>query len=208
MVQNPVPLKRWFVAGFVIMIPLVVTLIILLVVFEFILGIVSPLVTAFAFLLPYEPPMVVIEAATLLILMGSFVLIGFMAEQTPGAHAVELLDGAITSIPGLGPVYTGLRQVSDLITDDGQDQFQEVKLIEFPHQNAYVLGFLTGETPETIEEQVGGGEMVTIMVPLGPNPTSNGFIMHMPTENVYDVELTVEEAIQSITTLGVATESN
>jgi len=45
--------------------------------------------------------------------------------------------------------------------------------------------------------------MVTIMVPLAPNPATNGYVMHMPTEKVHEVDLTVEEAFRSIATLGV-----
>lgn len=36
---------------------------------------------------------------------------------------------------------------------------------------------------------------MTVIVPLGPTPTTNGFVMHMPVENVHDVNLTVEVAI-------------
>lgn len=45
-----------------------------------------------------------------------------------------------------------------------------------------------------------------VMIPLGPNPTSNGFVMHFPTDRVHDVDLTVEDAIHAIATLGVASD--
>ena len=206
MAGNPIRLKEWLLKGVVITIPLVVTVIILLVVLDFILGVLSPVVIALAYFWPNEPPTILIEIATLISLVGLIILVGLVSEQTPGAHIMQKVDEIVTTAPGVGTVYTSIRQVSELLSDDGEDQFQEVKLIEFPHQDAYVLGFLTGDTPETIEDCAGYEEMVTVMVPLGPNPTSNGFIMHMPVENVYDIDFTVEEAIQSIATLGVATE--
>jgi len=69
-----------------------------------------------------------------------------------------------------------------------------------------MLGFLTAETPPVVEASADEDEMVTIMVPLAPNPATNGYVMHMPTEKVHEVDLTVEE-FRSIATLGVAADS-
>lgn len=197
-------LKQWLISGFVITIPLVITLIILSVVFDFILDFLRPVIAGVGFLWPNEPSTMFVELATLLLLVVLFVLIGFVADQTRGANVVMFVDAAIETIPGVGGIYLTLRQVSKQLSADDTQQFEDVRLIEFPHQGAYALGFLTGDTPESIENSAGAGEMVTIMVPLGPNPTSNGFIMHMPVDNVYDLDYSVEDAIQSIATLGVA----
>lgn len=129
------------------------------------------------------------------------VLGGFVADQTPGGRILTAVHGTRVAIPGVSTVYRSIRQASEIFLDDDTDQFQDVKLVEFPNENAHMLAFLTGETSETIEDS-----LEKEMVPLGPNPTTNGFVMHVPTENVIDVDLTVEGAIKSIATLGVATE--
>lgn len=41
------------------------------------------------------------------------------------------------------------------------------------------------------------------MAPLGLNPTTNGFVMQMPAEQTNDIDVSVEEAVQTIATLGV-----
>ncbi|MFD1647930.1 DUF502 domain-containing protein [Haloarchaeobius litoreus] len=197
-------LKRWLISGFVITIPLMITLIILIVVFDFIIGMLGPVIAGVGFLWPNEPSTIFVQLTTLLLLVVLFVLIGFVADQTPGDRLVLFVDDAIETIPGVGGVYLTLRQVSKQMSADDTQQFEDVKLIEFPLQGAYALGFLTGDTPEIIENSAGAGEMMTIMVPLGPNPTSNGFIMHIPVDNVYDIDYSVDEAIQSVATLGVA----
>ncbi|MFC7231986.1 hypothetical protein ACFQMM_12300 [Saliphagus sp. GCM10025308] len=46
--------------------------------------------------------------------------------------------------------------------------------------------------------------MQTVMIPLGPNPMTNGFIVHVPDEAVSDVDVSVEEAVRMTATLGVA----
>lgn len=202
--KNPLKIRRWLVNGVVITLPIVVTLVVLLVVLDFILGILSPIVTAVSYVWADEPSTAFIKSVTVLSLVLIFLVVGIVADITPGRHISKIIDRLIATVPGLGTVYTSIRQAGQMIADDSTEQFKDVKLIEFPHENAYMASFLIGETPSKIEDGLEADEMVTVMVPLGPNPTTNGFVMHMPIENVHDVDLTVEEAIQSIATLGVA----
>lgn len=204
MVQNYLHPRQWLLHGVAITLPIVVTLLVLIAVLEFILEMLSPVIVTVAYLWPNEPPTQLIELTTILALVGLFLLVGLIADLTPGKHISRMFDSAMANIPGVSTVYMSVRRASDILVDDDSSQFQDVKLIEFPHGDAYALSFLIGDTPESIEGVLGIEEMVTVMVPLGPNPTTNGFIMHMPAENVYDVDLTVEEAIESIATLGVA----
>jgi uncharacterized membrane protein len=141
---------------------------------------------------------------TLATLVAFFLVVGLAAEHTPGKHISKRVNATMETIPGVSTVYESIRRASDLLADDDTEQFKDVKLVEFPHKGAYMFGFLTADTPPKIERSAGESDMMTIMVPLGPNPTTNGYIMHVPVENVYDVDITVEEAVRSIATLGVA----
>lgn len=196
--------KRWLVNGIVLTVPLVVTLLVLLVVIDFVLGILSPIVDGVQYVWPNEPPRVVIQSTMLLSLVGFFLLVGFAAEHTPGKHVSKRIHATMETIPGVSTLYESVRRASNILVDDDTNQFKEVKLVEFPHKDAYVFGFLTADTPASVERVVGEGEMLTVMVPLGPNPTTNGYIMHIPIDNVYDIDVTVEEAVRSIATLGVS----
>lgn len=207
MVNVSTELKRWLINGIAITIPLVVTLIVLMVVLDFVLEILSPVVTTVTYLWTNEPPTVVIQLTTLVTLVAFFLLVGCVAEYTPGERLSKIVHRTMETIPGVSTIYASVRRASDILVDDDTEQFQEVKLVEFPHEDAYMLGFLTADTPTTIADSAGIEEMQTIMVPLGPNPTTNGFVMHVPSERIHDVDVTVEEAIRSIATLGVATDS-
>ncbi|ELY55894.1 DUF502 domain-containing protein [Natronolimnohabitans innermongolicus] len=198
--------KRWLVNGIALTIPLVITLILLIVVVDFVLGIMDPVVQGVIYVWPNDPPTVIVQSATLLSLVAFFLLVGIAAEYTPGRYISQRVHATMETIPGVSAIYESIRRASKLLVDDDTDQFKDVKLVEFPHRNAYMLGFLTAETPPVVEERVDDEAMVTIMVPLGPNPTTNGFVMHMPEERVHDVDITVEEAIRSIATLGVASD--
>lgn len=198
-------LGEWFVKGVAITIPLVLTLAILLFVLDFILGMLSPVVGAVELLWPgSSPPSVLIELSTLASLLGLFLLVGFVADRTSGSSTASAFHEWMEELPLVGSLYTSVHQASAVLFEDENDQFQDVKLVEFPHRDSYMLGFLTAETPPEIREGAGVDEMRTVMVPLGPNPTSNGFVLHVPSERVRDVDMTVEDAAHAIATLGVA----
>ena len=196
--------KRWLINGIALTIPLVITLLVLLVVVDFVLRVLDPVVRGILYVWPNEPHTAVVQAITLLSLVAFVLLVGIVAEYTPGRAISRRVHATIETIPGVSAIYESVRRASRMLLDDDTEQFQDVKLVEFPHRDAYMLGFLTAKTPPAIEERVDDGAMVTIMIPLGPNPTTNGFVLHMPAERVYDVDITVEEAIRSIATLGVA----
>lgn len=199
-------IRRWFVDGVALTIPLVTTIVIVLFVLQFILGMLSPFVAGAVLLWPTTPPTFVVQVGTVVALVLFFLLVGVVAELTPGERLSAALHRAIERIPVVSTIYLTIRRASDLLVDDDGAQFQEVLLVEFPHEGSYTFGFLTAETPTTIESTVGAADLRTVMVPLGPNPTTNGFVMHLSDERVYEVDVTVEEAMQSIATLGVATE--
>ena len=198
--------KRWLINGIALTVPLVITLLVLIVVVNFVLNVLDPAVRGILYVWPNEPHTAVVQAITLLSLLLFVILVGIIAEYTPGRIISRRVHATMETIPGISTVYESARRASRILLDDDTDQFQDVKLVEFPHRDAYMLGFLTADTPPAIEERIGNGAMVTIMIPLGPNPTTNGFVLHMPAERVHDVDITVEEAIRSIATLGVASD--
>lgn len=204
--ETPLNVKRWLIHGFVITIPLIVTLLVLVVVLDFVIGMLFPVVAAVEYLWTDELPVILIELLSILALVCLFLLVGLVADLTPGGYFAGLLDRTMSTIPGVSIVYTSVRRATNILISDDSDEFQDVKLIEFPHEDAYMLSFLIEDTPATIENDVTDEELLTLMMPLGPNPTTNGFVVHMPSEHVHDVDMSVEEAIQSIATLGVAEE--
>ncbi|OLZ42743.1 hypothetical protein A6E15_15190 [Natrinema saccharevitans] len=190
-----------FLNGVVITIPLVATLLVVSVV----LGILSPVIAGITYVWSDQPPVSVIQVATLTSVVGVFLLIGLVAEYTPGTYLSKQVYATMETIPGVSTVYESVRRAGKLLVED--DSVQDVKLVEFPHEGAYMLGFLTAATPPVVETSADEDEMVSLIVPLAPNPATNGYVMHMPAEKVHEVDLTVEEAFRSIATLGVAADS-
>jgi uncharacterized membrane protein len=149
----------------------------------------------------------VTDAIALAILVVLVVAVGTVTRNQYGERLIDYFDAIITALPGIGSVYQSFRRLGDVMLDSGMENFQEVKLVEFPYEETYVLGFETNRSPVTIRTaaQKADEEMLTMFLPLAPNPVMGGFLTHIPEDRVQPVDMTVEEAVQSIITSGIAT---
>lgn len=137
-------------------------------------------------------------------LLIAFVL-GFLAEFGPAEEQVsEGFDSVVSSIPGMGSVYTSFNEMSEPLLDSDTESFREVKLVEYPRDGSYAVAFKTANTPDIIGDATCHGEIITLFMPMAPNPVMGRFVIHVSADRVVGVEMTVEEGIRSIVTSGVA----
>ena len=198
--------RRAFLTGTALMIPLVLTLVVFQLALNLVSQAVSPIVSGFQLVFGAdEAPQLLLEVVTVVTLLAIILVIGFVAEfRSDSGHISETFDALMARIPGLGSVYTGTRRMSEVLLEQDTQSFQEVKLVEFPREGAFMIGFLTAQPPDSIQESADESSMQTLFVPLAPNPVMGGFLTHLPDERVHDVDLTVEEGVQSIVTSGAA----
>jgi uncharacterized membrane protein len=135
---------------------------------------------------------------------------GTIANMRYGDHLIDFFDYFIGAIPGIGTVYHSFRKMGDAMLESDVENFRSVKLIEFPHDGIFVIGFETAQSPPTVGKAAGEPEegMITMFLPLAPNPVMGGFLTHIPEDRVRDVDMTVEEGVRSIITSGMATGAN
>lgn len=198
-------LRRWLVRGAVILLPSLITIIVLSVIVNFLSNALDPFVRGARLVEPGAPEFV-LELLALGVLVGATVAVGYGADRRSVDRIAARFHEGVESVPGVGPVYATFNQMTDLLSGEGADAFRDVKVVEYPTEGSYVLGFVTAETPSGIAEAVGGDAMLTLFVPMAPNPVMGGFVVHAHADRVYDTPLTVEQGIQSIVTSGVATE--
>ncbi|MFC4553055.1 MULTISPECIES: DUF502 domain-containing protein [Halorussus] len=144
------------------------------------------------------------EIIAVFILLGGVVLVGSVGQHHYGQRVIGFFDMAISSIPGIGTVYKSFRRMGDVMLDEGAENFKEIKLVQSLDDDMYLLAFETASSPATVEEATGHEEMVTLFIPMAPNPVTGGFLTHVPEHKVYDVDMTIEEGVRSILTSGIA----
>lgn len=146
-----------------------------------------------------------VEVLTPVVLLGVIFVVGLFVSTTHvGERAVDYFDGFISRIPAVGGIYESFRQMSDVVLESDVRNFRDVKLVEFPTDDTYTLGFVTTETPARLADPVGDSDMLTLFLPLAPNPVMGGHLVHVHRKKVVDVDMTVEEGLRTIVTSGVA----
>ena len=210
--------------GIAVIVPLVVTVYVLQIALEFLANALGPVVSLLRvfgvveFLGDVGLVMLLVELGvyddvfgflTELVAIVTLVLlvigVGLLAYHPRGERLVDYFDLLVSSIPGIGTVYKSFRRMGDIVLDDEVANFQEVKLVELLNANHYVIGFTVDTAPSSIQEAVGSDdEMLTMFLPLAPNPVTGGYLAYVPRSLTTDVEMTVEEGIRNIITSGIA----
>lgn len=198
--------RQSLVTGTAVVVPLLVTILVLFVGFDFLSGLLAPIVSPIARWLGGGGQAGLLANALAVAVIGSVILVvGALTESEFGGNRLERgIDSTMARIPGIGSIYGTLDRMSEMLLESDTDNFQEVVLVEYPAEGSYSVAFKTADPPPEIRGATESGEMITVFMPMGPNPVMGGFILHLREERVHDVDLTVEEGITSIVSFGVA----
>jgi len=79
-------------------------------------------------------------------------------------------------------------------------RFNRVVTVEYPRKGIWAVGFITGGPMKSIAKR--SGDSVTVFVPSSPTPFT-GYTITVPREEVFDLPISVEEAIRFAVTAGV-----
>ncbi len=199
-------LRRSAVTGTAIVVPVLVTIVVLFVGLDFLSGLLGPLVIPIDRWLGGPGEASLLANLLAVVVFGTIVfVVGGITESEYGGNRIEAgIDATMARIPGINSIYRTLDQVSEMLLESDTDSFQEVVLVEYPTDGSYSVAFKTAEPPDVIVGATGSAEMMTVFMPMGPNPVMGGFILHISHDRVYDVDLSVEEGISSIVSFGVA----
>lgn len=198
--------RQAFVTGAAVMLPLIVTLMVIGFVVDFVSKQLDPVAGFLSQVVGVTASQVVLKLLAVLLLVLAIFVVGIAAERRSGRSGLgALFDTLVSRIPGVGSLYRSIDEMSSMLLDSDTDSFRDVKLIEFPDRGTFALAFLTADTPDIVERATDNQDMVTVFLPMAPNPVMGGHVLHVAPERVYDIDLTVEEGVQSIVTSGVAT---
>lgn len=196
--------RKYLVRGALLLIPVLIPFVVLGLALDFIRGLLRPVAGTIRVVLGLRSAVdsVVLEATTVAVLVGLMFLLGIIATHLPTRDIGDVFDAALESIPGIGGIYSSVKQLTQTIAGSG-DTFEDVVLVEYPTRGVYSIAFVTAETPESVRTAVSEQEMRTLLLPMGPNPVIGGFTIYVPTDRVYDFDISVEAGLQAVATSGV-----
>jgi uncharacterized membrane protein len=184
-----------FGAGLLVVIPLVVTIWVFNLAYQFIDGVCGPIYHALGLHLPGLG-----FATTILLVLAT----GFMATNVLGRRIIEAFEGLILSIPVVSQVYGVVKQATESVRSmkrqGGAGKFKRVAYIRMPESNGLLVGFVTGQCYEPALDK----EFTLVFLPFTPNPVS-GRVISVPSEEIIESALTVEQVMKIVLSAGLVT---
>jgi len=193
-------IRRWLVAGLLVWLPLMATYLVLRLLVNFLdrsLLLLPPAWRPEA-LLGVEIPGLGIILSLLLVLVT-----GFLAANLLGKRVLAAGESLLARIPLIRTIYSGVKRLAETVLGESSTSFRKVLLVEYPRRECWTLAFQTGAPVGEIQDRT-DREVLTVFVPTTPNPTS-GFIILVPREDVIELDMSVEDGLRMVISLGVVT---
>jgi uncharacterized membrane protein len=184
-------LRRSFITGFFVTVPLAVSVAALVWIFQVLDGLLGRL---FATWLGHHVPGLGILATGVGVLV-----VGAIANNVIGKRLVQRTEFYLTRVPVFRSIYAPVKQLIAAFSPDNEFGFKRVVLVE-DASRGYVLGFLTREF--SLDRGAGPEKLVAVYVPT--NHLYLGDVLIFPAASVSFPDLTVEDGIRVFLTGGMA----
>ena len=191
-------MKRYLVAGLLVWVPLGITIWVL----HFLVTTLDSTLLLFPdFLNPDHLLGFHLPGLGVVLSFAILLLTGVVAANFFGARLIRFWESILGRIPVVKSIYSSVKQVSDTLLSDSGNAFRKALLVEFPHQNSWSIAFLTGSPAPAVARHL-NEEHVSVYVPTTPNPTS-GFFLMVPRTDVIVLQMSVDEALKYVISMGV-----
>ena len=188
--------------GFLILIPLFITILIL----RYLVGFAGSVISPFVGFVISRPFLEDIPGATLLVwasFTGSvlviFYFLGMLVTGEKGQNRVAMaINAFLDRIPIVKSIYDVANQTTQALSTPRENAFSRVVFLEWPRPGVRALGLVTGQCVLPHDERT----MLVIYIATVPNPTS-GMLAVIPEDEVIDAGISVEQAMKIIFSGGI-----
>jgi len=185
-------LRRYFVTGLAALFPVVVTLWLVVLIFNF-------ADRTLGRWLGFSFPGLGLVVTLIVIL-----LVGVLSIHFFGRVLFRTIEMGLSWLPIIRKIYPPVKQFAQFLFEEGgkQTTVRGVVLAQYPRLGTYTIAFVTNEIRTTIT-----GSPQTLLTLLLPNPPSpfTGPIILVPKEDVIPLDLSVEDVVKFIVSFGVVT---
>jgi len=191
-------LRKHFITGLLIWIPLIITIWVLKVIFDALDQSLLLLPASFqteSWLGVHVPGLGAVLTLVVVFLTGVF------ATNFFGAQLVSLWHEVLHRIPVVNSIYSSVKQISDTLFSSSGQAFRKALLVQWPHAGMWTLAFHTGTPGGDVVSHV-PPDCVSVYVPTTPNPTGGYFVI-VRRADVIELDMSVDQALKYIISMGV-----
>jgi len=196
-------LRNVFLAGFLVTLPIALTIFIL----NFLFKSLDALSSTFThWLILLGAPLPAGYRVPFLGVIMTFIIVfftGWLTTNIFGKKILQFWEGIVGKIPFVRRIYKGTKQIVSSFATVDTESFTKVVLIEFPRKGVHAIAFVTGKTRGELQLLTGDNH-INIFIPTTPNPTS-GFVIFTDPSEVIELDMTIEEGIKYVISGGIVT---
>ena len=190
-------MKKYFITGLLVLVPLFITI--------WVLTTLIHTMDQSLLLLPtsWRPKSLVgfeVPGIGALLTLATIFVTGLVATNIFGQQLIVLWESFLARVPFVKTIYSSVKQVSDTLFSDSGNAFRKAVLVQYPRHGSWIIAFVTGAPGGDVVNHL-HGDYISIYVPTTPNPTS-GFFLMMPKADVIELEMSVDEALKYIISMG------
>lgn len=202
-------MKKYFITGLIILLPLAVTLGIILFVFNLLTepfaGIISALFARYHLfengLLIWSAAQVqnIVSQLMVLLFLGCLTLfLGFLARDFFFSSALKFWDYLVQKIPIISTIYKACKDITQTVFTTDSKSFKQVVMAPYPNKDSYTLGFITNENLSLLPDD----PRVAVFIPTTPTPLS-GFLFLYNKEDLIYLDMGVDQAFKFVISCGM-----
>ena len=191
-------MKKYFITGLLIWIPLAITI--------WVLKLVVDVLDQSLLLLPAALHtenwlgMHIPGLGAILTILIVFVT-GVFATNFFGAQLVRVWHGILHRIPVVNSIYSSVKQISDTLFSSSGQAFRKALLVQWPREGMWTIAFLTGTPSGGVANHL-PPDCIAVYVPTTPNPTGGYFVI-VARKDAIELDMSVDQALKYVISMGV-----
>lgn len=185
-------LRRYYLAGLLVLAPTAITLWVAWRLFLFFDGILGQALRARG---------ISVLGLGFVLLNLLLLLLGWLATNLLGRRLFAIWDRVMNRVPLINKIYTTLRQLAEVLLGPPREgSFRRVAVVEYPVAGSYAIGFVTSTASGEAGARLGQA-ICSVYIPKAVNPVT-GYLLLVPRERVTYLEMTPEEAMKMVVSAG------
>ncbi len=203
-------MRKYFITGLALLLPIALTLIVILFLFNLFTRPLVPIVStillhlesALNLKIPEFLNLFISQIFALIFLCLFIFFLGFVAQWFIIRHLLNWGSKLLSKIPVVKTVYKTSKDIfTAFFSTDEKKAFKNPVIVPFPFSPSFSMGFHAGEIAEEIQEKI-QEPLKSVFVPTAPHPIS-GFLFFVKEKEAKNIQMTNEEAVKFLVSCGI-----
>lgn len=184
-------LKKRFITGLFVILPIGITYWILAKIFNVLDSIVGKML--------YDAIGVKIPGLGLIITIVLILQVGIITNNVVGNRITNWIEKLFVNMPVIRTIYVPIKDILKNFSNSQSNNFKKAVYVTYPMEGSHSIGFITKENI-----MINGEKKTSIFIPTTPNPT-NGFLVYLSSDKYLELDIPVDVALKMIISLGSTT---